>query len=108
MGHLSSPARTPAQLRLRKVSARCAHAARIAAPIRDPARLREADTFVLEADIRYPTDINLIGDAVRTRVRVAGQAMEAVPGETARSTTAAGPSSSGSGKAPSWPMRSRS
>jgi IS5 family transposase len=47
-------------------------------------RAMRCDSTVLEADIRYPTDINLVGDAVRTLVRVAGTAMEAVPGVTAR------------------------
>ena len=47
-------------------------------------RAMRCDSTVLEADIRYPTDINLVGDAVRTLVRVAGQAREAVPGATAR------------------------
>ena len=47
-------------------------------------RAMRCDSTVLEADIRYPTDINLVGDAVRALVCVAGSAMEAVPGVTAR------------------------
>jgi transposase, IS5 family len=47
-------------------------------------RAMRCDSTVVEADIRYPTDINLVGDAVRTLVRVAGEAMAAVPGVTAK------------------------
>ncbi len=47
-------------------------------------RVMRCDSTVVEADIRYPTDINLIGDAVRTLVRVAGKTREAVPGMTAK------------------------
>ncbi len=47
-------------------------------------RAMRCDSTVLEADIRYPTDINLVDDAVRTLVRVAGKAMVAVPGVTAK------------------------
>ncbi len=47
-------------------------------------RAMRCDSTVLEADIRYPTDINLVHDAVRTLVRAAGKAMAAVPGVTAR------------------------
>src|SRR5260370_14158361 len=42
-------------------------------------RAMRCDSTVLEADIRYPTDINLVDDAVRTLVRVPGKAMAAVP-----------------------------
>jgi transposase, IS5 family len=47
-------------------------------------RAMRCDSIVLEADIRFPTDINLVDDAVRTLVRVAGKAMAAVPGVTAK------------------------
>jgi IS5 family transposase len=47
-------------------------------------RAMRCDSTVLEADIRYPTDINLVGDAVRTLVRVAGKAMAAVPEVTVK------------------------
>ncbi len=47
-------------------------------------RAMRCDSTVLEADIRYPTDINLVDDAVRTLVRVAGKAMASVPGVTAK------------------------
>src|SRR5260370_28415989 len=47
-------------------------------------RAMRCDSTVLEADIRYPTDINLVDDAVRTLARVAGNVMAAVPGVTAR------------------------
>jgi IS5 family transposase len=47
-------------------------------------RAMRCDSTVVEADIHYPTDINLVGDAVRTLVRVAGKAIAAVPGVTAK------------------------
>jgi IS5 family transposase len=47
-------------------------------------RAMRCDSTVLEADVRYPTDINLVGDAVRTLVRLAGKAKAAVPGVAAR------------------------
>jgi IS5 family transposase len=47
-------------------------------------RAMRSDSTVLEADIRYPTDINLVGDAVRALARVADQVRTAMPGLTAR------------------------
>ncbi len=47
-------------------------------------RAMRCDSTVLEADIRYPTDINLVDDAVLTLVGVAGKAVGAVPGVTAK------------------------
>ncbi len=46
-------------------------------------RAMRCDSTVLEADIRFPTDINLVGDAVRTLVRVAGTVRTALPDLTA-------------------------
>ncbi len=46
-------------------------------------RAMRCDSTVIEADIRFPTDINLVGDAVRTLVRVAGTVRAALPDVTA-------------------------
>jgi transposase, IS5 family len=46
-------------------------------------RAMRCDSTVLEADIRFPTDINLVGDAVRTLTRVAGTVKAALPDVTA-------------------------
>ena len=47
-------------------------------------RAMRCDSTVLEADVRYPTDIGLIDDAARALVRLAGQALATVPGLTAK------------------------
>jgi len=47
-------------------------------------RAMRCDSTVLEADIRFPTDIGLVADAVRTLVRLAGTVAATVPGLTAK------------------------
>jgi transposase, IS5 family len=47
-------------------------------------RAMRCDSTVLEADIRFPTDIGLVQDAVRTLVRTAATVVATVPGVTAK------------------------
>ncbi len=47
-------------------------------------RAMRRDSTVVEADIRYPTDIGLVGDAVRTLARVARNVRAAVPVATTK------------------------
>ncbi len=47
-------------------------------------RAMRCDSTVLEADIRFPTDIGLVEDAVRTLTRLAATITATVPGVTAR------------------------
>jgi IS5 family transposase len=46
------------------------------------ARAMRCDSTVIEADVRYPTDAQLAGDAVRTLARIGRQVRASVPGVT--------------------------
>jgi hypothetical protein len=52
----------------------------IATPSSKPVIAERPSMLRIEADIRYPTPVNLVDDAVRTMVRLAGKALAAVPG----------------------------